>query len=73
MVAPWRLASRALTRTIGLRQALKIAGERLGLVATLVPMSDPVAAIDVDKVSDHILAEKILIDRDTVTNSNLAA
>jgi GTP:adenosylcobinamide-phosphate guanylyltransferase len=68
-----RLALRALTRTIGLRQALTIAGKRLGLLATLVPMSDPIAAIDVDKVSDHILAEQILIDRETVTRSHLAA
>ena len=57
------LALRALTRTIGLRAALGKAGERLGLEAKLVPMSDPVAAIDVDKVSDHILAEKILAER----------
>ncbi|WP_397576866.1 NTP transferase domain-containing protein [Sphingorhabdus sp.] len=68
-----RLALRALTRTIGLRQALTIAGKRLGLVATLVPMSDPVAAIDVDKVSDHILAEHILIDRETLARSDMAA
>jgi GTP:adenosylcobinamide-phosphate guanylyltransferase len=57
------LAVRALTRTIGLRAALKKAGKRLGLQATLVAMSDPVAAIDVDKVSDHGLAEKILRQR----------
>ena len=41
-------------------------------VATLVPMSDPVAAIDVDKVADHILAEHILIDRETFARSNMA-
>jgi hypothetical protein len=39
------------------------AGKRLGLDAQLVPMSDPVAAIDVDKLSDHALAEKILTER----------
>jgi hypothetical protein len=27
-------------------------------------MSDPVAAIDVDKLSDHMLAEKILTERE---------
>ena len=59
-----RLAMRALTRTIGLQQAIERAGKRLGLDARLVPMSDPVAAIDVDKPSDHLLAEKILAARD---------
>lgn len=57
------LAFRAFTRTIGLHSALYKAGKRLGLDARLVAMSDPVAAIDVDKVSDHILAEKILARR----------
>lgn len=59
-----RLAMRALTRTIGLQQAIERAGKRLGLDAKLVPMSDPVAAIDVDKLSDHLLAEKILTARE---------
>lgn len=57
------LAIRALTRTIGLHQAMERAGKGLGLDAQLVPMSDPVAAIDVDKLSDHVLAEKILTER----------
>jgi GTP:adenosylcobinamide-phosphate guanylyltransferase len=57
------LAIRALTRTIGLHQAMERAGKRLGLDAQLVSMSDPVAAIDVDKLSDHVLAEKILTER----------
>jgi GTP:adenosylcobinamide-phosphate guanylyltransferase len=57
------LAIRALTRTIGLHQAMEMAGKRLGLDAQFVPMSDPVAAIDVDKLSDHVLAEKILTER----------
>jgi GTP:adenosylcobinamide-phosphate guanylyltransferase len=57
------LAIRALTRTIGLRQAMERAGKRLGLDAQLVSMSDPVAGIDVDKLSDHVLAEKILTER----------
>jgi GTP:adenosylcobinamide-phosphate guanylyltransferase len=59
-----RLAMRALTRTIGLQQAIERAGKRLGLDARLVPMSDPVAAIDVDKLGDHLLAEKILAARE---------
>lgn len=66
-----RLASRALTRTIGLHQALNIAGKRLGLEAKLVAMSDPVAAIDVDKLSDHVLAEKILAERGALSTTDL--
>jgi hypothetical protein len=57
------LAVRALTRTIGLETALAKAGRRLGIEARLVAMSDPVAAIDVDKLSDHALAEDILARR----------
>lgn len=59
---PW-LAFRALTRTIGLGDALDKAGRRLGLSARLVPISDAEAAIDVDKPSDHALAEEILAGR----------
>ena len=57
------LAFRAITRTIGLRAALVKAGRRLGMSAKLVQMSDPIAAIDVDKVTDHALAEHILEKR----------
>jgi hypothetical protein len=67
------LAIRALTRTIGLHQAMAKAGKRLGLDARLVPMSDPVAAIDVDKRSDHVLAEKILAERQTRSGDTEAA
>jgi hypothetical protein len=49
------------------------AGKRLGLDAKLVPMSDPVAAIDVDKLSDHMLAEKILIEREARSGDTDAA
>lgn len=62
---PW-LAFRALTRTIGLADALRIAGKRLGLVAKLVPLADAETAIDVDKPSDHALAEEILARRDAL-------
>lgn len=62
-----QLALRAITRTIGLRAALDVAGKRLGLEATLVPMSDPVAAIDVDKLSDHAMAEKIIAAREAAS------
>jgi GTP:adenosylcobinamide-phosphate guanylyltransferase len=57
------LAARALTRTIGLNQAMAKAGKRLGLKAKLVSLTDPVAAIDVDKLSDHVLAENIMAER----------
>ncbi len=59
---PW-LAVRALTRTIGLADALARAGRRLGMVARLVPMPQAEAAIDVDKPSDFIQAEAILASR----------
>ncbi len=59
---PW-LALRAITRTIGLQSALEKAGQRLGLTANLIVMTDPVAAIDVDKPADHALAETIFASR----------
>jgi molybdopterin-guanine dinucleotide biosynthesis protein A len=59
---PW-LAFRALTRTIGLADGLVLAGKRLGLSARLIPMPFAEAAIDVDKPSDHALAEQILARR----------
>jgi GTP:adenosylcobinamide-phosphate guanylyltransferase len=59
---PW-LALRALTRTITLPDALAAAGKRLGLSAHLTQMSDPVAAIDVDKPEDHALASAIFATR----------
>ncbi len=60
----WGLALRAITRTIGLADGLARAGARLGMRAKLVPMADPVAAIDVDKPADHALAEMILLRKD---------
>ncbi len=59
---PW-LAIRALTRSIGLADALQRAGKRLGLIAKLVSLSDPIAAIDVDKMADHDLASALLKNR----------
>jgi GTP:adenosylcobinamide-phosphate guanylyltransferase len=61
------LALRALTRTVGMARGLQIAGRRLGLTAKLVPMADPVAAIDVDKPLDHALASAILQARKHTT------
>jgi len=60
----WGVALRAITRTIGLADGLARAGVRLGMRAKLVPMADPVAAIDVDKPADHALAEMILLRKD---------
>ena len=56
---PW-LAARALGRTLTLSEALARAGERLGLTARAVALSDPDAAIDVDRPADRRLAELIL-------------
>ncbi len=56
---PW-LALRAITRTITLDAALAAAGRRLGLKAKAVVLPQAEAAIDVDKLSDHILVEQIL-------------
>jgi GTP:adenosylcobinamide-phosphate guanylyltransferase len=55
---PW-LALRALTRTIGLADALGRAGERLGLKAQLVALNRAEAAIDVDKPDDYRQALEI--------------
>jgi len=57
------LAIRAMTRTITLAGALAKAGRRLG--ARVVPIDLPFAeaGIDVDKPSDHALAEQILRQR----------
>lgn len=65
---PW-LALRALTRTIGLADALRQAGRRLGLDARLVALDQAEAAIDVDKTSDHALAEDILARRESSSPS----
>ncbi len=57
------LALRAITRSIGMADALRVAGRRLGLVAKLVPLPHAEAAIDVDKPADHVLASDILSRR----------
>lgn len=56
---PW-LALRAITRTIGLHEALAAIGNRFGLTIRLVPLDQAEAAIDVDKPSDHVEATAIL-------------
>lgn len=59
---PW-LFLRALTRTIGFAAAIRKAGRGFGIDARLVPLSEPEAAIDVDKPADHALVEQILAKR----------
>lgn len=58
------LALRAITRTIGLADAIASAGRRMGMKARLVPLGQPEAAIDVDKLSDHRQVEEILARRE---------
>jgi len=68
---PWKIALSlgpvALLRMIfgggGAGAALEQAGRRLGVVARPVFMPMAEAAVDVDKPSDHALAERILADR----------
>ena len=59
---PWLLL-RAVTRSITLRAGLAAAGRRLGLAAVPVVLDQAEAAIDVDKPSDHRLAESLLTPR----------
>jgi CTP:molybdopterin cytidylyltransferase MocA len=59
---PW-LAFRALTRTITLAGAMRAAGRKLGFMAVPVVLPWAEAGIDVDKPSDHALAETILMKR----------
>jgi len=57
------LALRAATRTITLGAALAKAGVRLGAIVRPVDLPFAEAGIDVDKPSDHTLAERILAVR----------
>ena len=57
------LLLRALTRTITLHEAVAKAGRRMGANVRMVGLSDPLAAVDVDKVSDLELAEAVLEGR----------
>ncbi|SFR84377.1 NTP transferase domain-containing protein [Sphingomonas jatrophae] len=60
----WPLFARAITRTIGLKAAIRKAGGRLGMTARLVPLSQAEAAIDVDKPTDLALAREIVARRE---------
>lgn len=59
---PWLLL-RALTRTISLARAVEQGGRRFGFVARAVPIGDPLAAVDVDKPEDLVLADAVLKGR----------
>lgn len=60
------LALRAVTRTISFPSALHYAGKKLGLNASLVLLRQAEAAIDVDKMSDHVQVEAIMAERECV-------
>lgn len=53
----------AALRLLTLDQALRRIGARLGLDVRAVEMTDPLAAVDVDKPDDHRLVEAILAER----------
>jgi GTP:adenosylcobinamide-phosphate guanylyltransferase len=57
------LLLRSMTRTITLQAAVARAGHRLGASVRIVPLDDPLAAVDVDKPSDLELAEAVLEGR----------
>ena len=60
----WRLGFRLLMRyVLGLlkvQQALDAIGRRAGCTIGFVDVTDPQAAVDVDSVADHTLAERLL-------------
>ena len=53
----------AALRLLTLEQVMQRMGRRLGLELRAVELSDPLAAVDVDKPQDHALVEAILADR----------
>ncbi|MBA3834759.1 MAG: hypothetical protein H0X53_02720, partial [Sphingomonas sp.] len=55
------LAAALRVRTI--HETLDRIGERLGARVEAIDLSDPLAAVDVDKLSDHKLVEKLLAER----------
>lgn len=57
------LLARFLTRTITLDAAVRQAGRRLGAEVRAVALADPLAAVDVDKPADAVLAEAVLEGR----------
>lgn len=63
---PW-LMLRSISRTIGFKDAMSAAGDRLSLRAQPVEIAIAEAAIDVDKPDDLELVDEILIQRNLVT------
>lgn len=61
-LGPWLLV-RALLRRVTLQGALDEAGARLGARVRAVPLDDPLAAVDVDKVADLELATAVFEGR----------
>jgi GTP:adenosylcobinamide-phosphate guanylyltransferase len=53
----------AVLRLRTLHQTLDAIGRRLGAKVEAVDLSDPLAAVDVDKLSDHDLVEALLAER----------
>ena len=62
LAGPLTLAGAAL-RLLTLGQVLARISRRLGLAITAVPLSNPLAGVDVDSVADHRLASAILEGR----------
>ena len=55
------LAAALRLRTI--HQTLDAVGQRLGVKVEAIDLSDPLAAVDVDKLADHRLVERLLAER----------
>jgi hypothetical protein len=53
----------AVLRIRTLDQTLETVGKRLGLVIRKVELSNPLAAVDVDKPADHLLVTAIIEGR----------
>ena len=53
----------AVLRVRTINDTLRSAGRRFGLSVSAIELSDPVAAVDVDKPADLALAERILAER----------
>jgi hypothetical protein len=53
----------AVLRLRTIHQTLDSIGRKLGAKVEAVDLSDPLAAVDVDKLSDHDLVEELLAER----------
>ncbi|QNM82412.1 nucleotidyltransferase family protein [Sphingomonas sabuli] len=53
----------AALRLRTIHQTLDAVGERLGAKVEAIDLSDPLAAVDVDKLADHYLVERLLAER----------